>query len=310
MKELLVIYYSQSGQLTEILNNIVRPIQDTESVNLTFHEIQPQTPYPFPWEEEKFYDTFPETFNQVPIPLKDPDPEIFNKQYDLIIFGYQIWFLTPAPPANSFLKSAAATKLMKNTPVITVIGCRNMWVMAHEKTKKLFMDLEVQYVGNIVLADRNLNHISVITIAHWLMGGKKTRYLGFFPMPGISQKDIDEAVKFGEPIRNALLKGNFTDLQQILLEEGAIHIKPFLITVDRRANVLFGKWANFIAKKGGPGETKRLKWVKLFKYYLFFAIWAIAPIVFILFLLTFLPMLSRIKKEKTYYSSVELNRIK
>ncbi len=95
-------------------------------------------------------------------------------------------------------------------------------------------------------------------------------------------------------------------LQKELLKLEAVRVKPFLLTVEKRANFLFGKWANFLIKKGEPGESGRLKWVKVFNYYLLFAIWIIAPIVFILFLFSFLPLKNKIKKDKAYYSSINL----
>src|SRR5690606_26625576 len=156
---------------------------------------------------------------------------ILNKKYDLIIFGYSIWYLTPSLPTTSFLNSPDAKKLFENTPVITVIGCRNMWIMAQEKMKKKLQNLQANLVGNIVLVDRHINHVSVITIAQWMFSGKKERFLGIFPKPGVSQKDIDNAITFGPIIKKHILSNNYTALQQGLLANNALKIKPFLITV-------------------------------------------------------------------------------
>lgn len=133
---------------------------------------------------------------------------------------------------------------------------------------------------------------------------KKTSYLGVFPKPGVSQKDIDEAKKFGRPILKDLLQDEYGGLQDNLLKIGAVEINSFLVLVDKRANVLFGKWANLIIKKGKLGEKKRLEWINYFNKYLKFAIWFITPIIFIVFLLTYLPFLGSIKKDKKYYASV------
>lgn len=305
MKEVLVIHYSQSGQLTEIVNNIVSPLKADET-NLTFLNIEMETPFPFPWNKKEFYGVFPETFLQIPEKTKAVPEAILNKKYDLIIFGFSIWYLTPSLPTTSFLNSPDAKKLFANTPVVTVIGCRNMWIMAQEKMKKKLQELQANLVGNIVLADRHINHISVITIAQWMFSGKKERFLGVFPKPGVSQKDIDAANRFGPIIKNHLLQNNYTTLQQNLLDAKAVKIKVFLITVDKRANVIFSKWAKLIRSKGEKNSTKRQLFVNMFNYYLLFAIWVMAPIVFILFLLTYLPMYGKLKKQKAYYASVAL----
>ena len=136
--------------------------------------------------------------------------------------------------------------------------------------------------------------------------GVKKRFLGVFPKPGVSNKDIDESVKFSPILLKNVINGNYENLQKELLEKNAIKIKPFLIVMDKRANFLFGKWSNLIATKGVPNSKERRPWIKMFNIYLIFAIWIIAPIVFLLFLLTYLPRMGKIKEDKWYYSSVEL----
>lgn len=305
MKEVLIVYYTQTGQLLTILENMAKEIHG-EGININYFEIIPDPIFEFPWENKKFYDVFPESFLQIPRNFQPPSKEILNKKYDLVLLGYQVWYLTPSIPINSFLKSEAAKKVLKDTPVVTVVACRNMWLMAQEKMKRLLRDAGANLVGHVALVDRNMNNISVITIAHWMLSGKKDRYLGIFPKPGVSDKDIQEAARFGTPIKEALLSNNFIQLQDKLVKMGGLVVNPFLIKTDERGNILFNKWANLIIKKGAPGTPKRLKWIGLFKIYLLFAIWVIAPIVFIVFLIAYLPSYKRRKKDIAYFSSVEL----
>lgn len=304
MKEVLIIYYSQSGQLADILKNIASSISD-EKVNISYYEILPIKKYPFPWKPDEFYGAFPETFLQIPTSLESVPSTTLQKKYDLVILGYTTWYLTPSIPINSFLKTVEAKTILANTPVVTVSASRNMWIMAQEKMKTLLLANNAQLVGNIALVDRNLNHISVITIVHWLMGGKKTKMLGFFPKPGVSDNDIEDAARFGAPIKEALLQHDYSELQQNLLNIGAVKVDSSLIATDIRGNIVFTKWANHLIKKEGE---ERKKWLVFFKYYLLFAIWLIAPIVFIVFLLTYLPMYRKIQRDKAYYSSVALKQ--
>lgn len=308
MKNVLVIYYTQSGQLLDISKNITQELENSNEVNLSYYEIKMKNKFPFPWDKKSFYNAFPETFLQVPFDLDDLDNPLLKKTYDLIILSYQVWFLSPSIPVNSFLNTQIAKSLFNNKPVITVIGCRNMWIMAQEKMKKLIIQNNANLVGNIALVDRHINHISVITILHWMMTGLKTRYLGIFPKPGVSDKDINESTKFGSIIINSLFKDKYDHLQSQLLEKGAVKIKPFLIVMDKRANILFGKWANFINSKGVANSDKRQPFIKLFSIYLSVAIWLIAPIVFLLFLLSFVFLYKGRKKDKKYYSSVQIKK--
>ena len=306
MKNVLVVYYSQSGQLLEIAKNVTNDLENSEEVQLSFYEIKPKENFPFPWKSNTFFGVFPETFKQVPTELTDLDNPILKKKYDLIILSYQVWYLSPSIPIDSFLKNKIAKSLFKNTPVITVIGCRNMWIMAQEKVKKLLVQANAKLVGNIALVDNHINHISVITIEKWMFLGEKKRYLGVFPLPGVTDKDIKNSTRFSGIIKDALLENNFKNLQKKLKEKEAVKINPFLVLTDKRANVLFAKWANLISKKGKPNDPKRTIWIKLFSFYLKFAIWVLAPIVFIVYLLTYIPSIKRIKKDQAYYSSVQV----
>ncbi len=300
-KKVLVVYYTQSGQLLEISKNVVSQLEASEEIDVDFFEIKLKKDFPFPWDKTSFMDAFPESFLEIPTDVANLDDPCLEKRYDLIILSYQVWYLSPSIPINSFLKTQKARKLFNNTPVLTVIGCRNMWVMAQEKLKRTLVDLGANLVGNIALVDKHLNHISVITIVKWLTSGKKERYLGIFPKPGVAQKDIDESIQFSPIIKDHVLNGDYNKLHENLLNKGAVTIKSFLVVMDKRANILFDKWAHFILSN----KLKRSLKVKLFKWYLLIAIWIISPIVFLIFLLTCPFLFSKIRKENEYYLSVK-----
>ncbi len=300
MKNVLVIYYSQSGQLESIARNIAKPFLNSEEINLTFYEIQLEKPFPFPWNKDSFFDAFPESFLQIPTALKPVPEEILNTKFDLILFHYQVWYLSPSIPINSFLKSDDAKKILNNTPVITISGSRNMWIMAQEKIKVLLRKANANLVGNVALVDRVGNLISVITIVEWMFSGVKKKYLGIFPLPGVSEKDIQESSQFGEIMLDSLLQNNLAQLQPKLVNAGAVKISSYLVTVDKTANKIFNKWSNIIYKN----QKKRKQLLKVFNVYLFLAIWLISPIVYILHLITYPLKLKTIKKETQYYQGV------
>src|SRR5437870_30041 len=129
---ILVVYYTQTGQLRTILDSVVADMEG--SVDIDYLPIEPVKPFPFPWKTLEFFDAMPETVQHIPIAIK-PLPEAITKQhYDLIIFGYQPWFLNPSQPITGLLNSEFVS-IFKDRPVITVIGCRNMWLNAQEKVK-------------------------------------------------------------------------------------------------------------------------------------------------------------------------------
>ena len=300
MKNVLVIYYSQSGQLKDIARNIAKPLLNSDKINVVFHEIQLEKPFPFPWDKASFFDAFPESFLQIPTQLKPIPSEILAMKYDLVLLHYQVWYLTPSIPVNSFLKSPEAKKMLTNTPVVTINGSRNMWVMAQEKVKSLLKQNGALLKGNIALVDRAGNLISVITIVEWMFSGVKKKYLGIFPMPGVSDKDINESSKFGEKIKESLLQDNFDDLQDKLVGIDAVKISSYLVSVDKTANKIFNKWSNFIITKKNTRKT----WLKIFNIYLLLAIWLISPIVYILHIFLHPLKFKKIKQETQYYKGV------
>ena len=300
MKNVLVIYYSQSGQLESIAQNVAKPLLNSEDIAVSFHEIQLENPFPFPWNNETFFGAFPESFLQIPTAVKPVPKEILDKKYDLILLNYQVWYLSLSIPINSFLKSPQAKVLLSNTPVVTISGSRNMWIMAQEKIKVLLKQNNAILKGNIALVDRAGNLISVITIVEWMFSGKKKKYLGVFPLPGVSKKDIDESSKFGNIILSSLKKNNLENLQDKLVENDAVRVSSYLVTVDKTGNKIFNKWSHFIISKTESRKT----WLKVFKVYLLVAIWLISPIVYILHVLTYPFKSQKRKKVIQYYKGI------
>src|SRR5690606_28901656 len=193
MKNVLFIYYSQSGQLEEIARSIAEPFLQDRDISVDFYEVKMVHAFPFPWQSNAFFDTFPETFKQIPEEVHPPAPKILETAYDLVILHYQVWYLTPSIPINSFLKSNFAKHIIANKPVVTVSGSRNMWALAQDKVKVLLQQLDATLVGNIALTDRHHNLISVVTIVDWLFSGVKRRAYGIFPRPGVSDQEIKGA---------------------------------------------------------------------------------------------------------------------
>lgn len=301
MRKVLVIFYTQSGQLADIARNISLPFEQDQSIQVDYHEIRPVEPFPFPWDKTRFFDAFPESFLQVPTSLEPVPSEILDKKYDLILFHYQVWYLSPSIPINSFLKSDDARMLLEGTPVITISGSRNMWIMAQEKVKTLLKANGALLKGNVALVDRAGNLTSVVTIVEWMFSGVKKKYLGVFPLPGVSQEDIDGSVRFGQIMREKFSANALGSLQAELVKANAVHISSYLTLVDRTGNKIFKKWSNFIISR----KNSRQGWLKVFYVYLFLAIWVISPIVYILHLLTYPLKFNKIKRDTLYFQGVD-----
>ncbi|MES2891146.1 MAG: hypothetical protein V4725_04015 [Bacteroidota bacterium] len=297
-KKVLVLYYSQSGQLGEIIQNLSGPLAAAGNT-VEVVQVHPLQPYPFPWKGESFFAVMPDCVQHVPTQLQPFD--IKESAYDLVILGYQAWFLSPSIPFNSLLQEPKVRSILTDTPVITITGARNMWISALEDIKKMLKANSARLVGNIVLVDKHHNVISFITIFHWMFRGKKERYLNVFPKPGVSDADIEQVKTFGNTVSTHLESNQWDNLQQELVRQKAVVVKYNLMFIESKAKRIFGIWAKLISKR-----KKRTAWLVAFKYYLLIALFIAAPIILTVDAIFFKPFLAgRIKRQKQYYLDVK-----
>lgn len=298
-KRILVVYFSQSGQLRQILDSLMTPVVSAGH-EVEICEILPDPPFPFPWSSSQFFDSFPESFMGIPCALKPMTP-LHGNNYDLIVFGYGSWYLSPSIPAASFLQSEQGKALIKGKPVITVIGCRNMWLMAQEKVKKYLKSAGAQLIGNIALVDKAGNLTSVLTIIRWLIKGKQ-QASGLLPRAGVSLEDIACASRFGEVICEALLQQPLSDIQHALNNRGAVRIKPNLLLFERNGSKIFRMWASKILKKGSSGDPRRKTVLLFFKFYLLTVLFVVSPIGSVVYAIIKLFISKKVRRDLDYFS--------
>lgn len=296
-KKVLAIFYSQTGQLAEIIDSITAPLKSNgHSVELV--RVQPEQTYPFPWTKKVFFEQMPDCVLGNDIPLQPF--QLKEQAYDLIILGYQAWFLSPSLPTNAILNHPDVKNIIKNTPVVTVTGARNMWISAMERIKPTLKALQGKLVGNIALVDNHSNFISLVSLSHWMFSGKKDRYLNIFPQPGVAEKDISNASIFGTIIQSHLEQNNWDNMQNELLANKASEVKYRLMFIEAKARKIFGIWAKFISKRKNKNA-----WLVAFKFYLLIALLLAAPIILTIDAILFKPFKpGLIKRQKQYYSGV------
>ena len=296
-KKVLAVFYSQSGQLEQIIDQFTQPMTQA-GVTVEKLRVYPALAYPFPWTGKSFFSVMPDCVNQVPGQLQ---PYNFREdRYDLIILGYQAWFLSPSIPFNTLLFDPRFREIAKNTPVITITGARNMWISAMEKIKPVLKSMDARLVGNIALVDRHHNFVSFVTIFHWMFKARKDRFMNIFPVPGVSEDDILLTKNFGTIAIPYLEKANWQGFQEEMVKQGAVPVKYNLMFIESKARKIFKVWAGIISKR-----KKRDAWLVAFKYYLLIALFIAAPIILTVDAILFKPFLSgRIKRQKQYYSGV------
>jgi hypothetical protein len=240
----------------------------------------------------------PDCVLSVPTALQPFD--LKEKAYDLVILGYQPWFLSPSIPSNSIVNHPDFKAILRDTPVITISAGRNMWLNAYDRIRKSLKEAGGKLAGNIALVDKHLNPVSFVTIFYWMLTGKKERYLNIFPKPGVSDEDISNTAVFGAIVAKHLETGGWSNLQQELLDQKAVVVKYPLMFIEGKAKFIFAAWAKFIAKR-----KNKAPWISAFKYYLFVALFLGAPVLLILDAIFIKPFSTkRIKIKKQNYLQV------
>ena len=296
-KKILAIYYTQSGQMGDIIDSFTAPLAEAgNTVEKVL--IKPIEDYNFPWTGSRFFSVMPSCVLGIPTEL---EPLNFKEtKYDMIIMAYQPWFLSPSIPNNSLLQDEGFKALLKDTPVVTISAARNMWINAFVRIRKMLKDAGANHVGNVALVDKNPNVVSFITIFYWMISGKKERYLNIFPKPGVADEDIANTKTYGETVAKHLADDTLDTLQDELIAQKAVVINYPLMFTEARAKPIFAAWANIISKR-----KNRLPWLTAFKYYLFIALFLGAPVLLILDAVFLKPFSSgRIAAKKLTYLQV------
>lgn len=255
MTRILIVYYSQTGQLTRAARSMLAPLSTRADVELVWQELVPREPYPFPWGFFAFLDVFPESVHLDPPRLR-PMGFDSDSRFDLVILAYQVWFLSPSLPITGFLKSPAA-QVLKGTPVITLIGCRNMWLSAHHKVKQLLTKLGARLIDNVVLEDQGPPWATFITTPRWLLSGKKTGFWGIFPPAGISEADIRGVARFGRALADSLHLLQSRPNLPLLSGLGAVKVNPGYIAGEKIGHRSFVIWGRLFRAIGRPGHPLR-----------------------------------------------------
>ncbi|HNF72246.1 MAG TPA: hypothetical protein PLP34_07530, partial [Chitinophagaceae bacterium] len=247
------------------------------------------------------FDCMPESVLMIPEPMEPIQPR--HQKYDLVLFGYQPWFLSPSIPAGSFLQSTQAS-ILKNHNVVTVIGSRNMWLNAQEQVKRLILRNGGLLRGNLVFFDRNPNLISLLTVIRWSFKGKKEAGR-FLPDAGVQEKDIQEAKRFGTLLTEALVTEVWDRLQERLVQAGGVELNPALVVLERRGITNFRKFAPWILAKGKRGDMERRVRVNVFRRLLLTGVFILSPISSFTAKLNVLFKRREIEEEVNYYKSIQ-----
>lgn len=275
-KRVLVLSYSQTGQLAAIIARIIAPLQTDPHIDVHVEALQPRHPFPFPWPLLQFLDSFPESARLAPAELVPPLLD-GSEDFDLIILPWQVWFLAPSQPITAFLQLPLARRLLAGKPVVSVIACRNMWLQAFLKMQTLLAGNDARLIDNVVLTDRAPTLVTLITTPLWLLTGRREILPGL-PAAGIAASEIDRCSRFGNALRDALLDGRETGSAPLLSGLRAVEADPRLLSSERAGTRSFRIWGKLLRAAGPPGAPLRRPLLMAYLLFLILMILTVVPI--------------------------------
>lgn len=252
-RRILIVEYSQSGQLFQVMQQVLAPLQQAGH-EVERLQLELETPFPFPWPFWLFMDTFAETSALVSRPLKPWSVE--RHDYDLVILGYPIWFLSPPPPIVSFLKSDAGKALLNEKPVVTLTACRNMWIQAHKDMQQLLAQAGAQHLDHVAMVDPAHAMLTLVTTPRWVLTGRREAFW-CFPRAGVSDEQIKNSSRFGRALNLALSNPEWSADQAMLTGLQAVAVDPGLAASEKIAKRSFKIWGALMRAVGPPATKQR-----------------------------------------------------
>lgn len=303
MKRVLVVYFSQTGQLRDIVDSVVAPLKASSSIDTTVVELRPTKAFPFPWPFWQFFNHFPECVYEEPDPIEAlPIPA--DAEYDLIILAYTVWFVSPSMPTMAFLQSDAAKRLLGDKPVITLIGCRNMWMMAQERVKAHLQKLNAHLIDNIALVDLTDMWATFISTPMWMLTGKRGPFLGGrVPRAGVPEAEIKRAARFGEAIVRQLPHRAAGDTTPMLKGLGAVAINESLLASEPIVRRSFRAWGALLRALGTRRSPVRRVVLGLYVLFLVTLILTVVPISAVIKALLKPLTRERVKRQRAYFAA-------
>lgn len=262
----LIIYYSQVGQTKKAVENYAKSIQ--EKYEIDYFDLKDCVQdFSFPWKMTKFFRVFPKCITNDAKAIERIPEKFLKTEYDLIVIGYQVWFLSAALPIQSAFKNPDFSKLIKDKNVQCIITARNMWISAVSKVNKVLKSFSPRSINNIILCDTSPGWATFVTTPRWMLTGKKEAFW-FFPEAGINKEDFQALA------------------QKRLAAHSAPHLRTALYIQEVIGHQLFlfwGKIISFLTNKDGFFRDFLLVF---FRINLFMAIVFLLPLTELILLFT------------------------
>lgn len=261
-RRILVVYYSQSGDADRALRELAAPLAESGST-VVWERLRPLVEFPFPWKSVyQFFNVMPECILGRP-PENRPPTFHPEERFDLVVLGYQVWFLSPSLPTQAFLRTAHAGTL-KGTPVVTLSVSRNMWHNASLTMKRILNAVGAIHVDNIVITHQGPVWATFLSTPRRLLSGKNDPLWKGLPPSGLGAADLEKLRRFGQAIAEDLDLRSPDESRPFLSGLDPAPINRRYIIPELVGWYMFAAWAHVLSWLGRCGP-----WVRRLGLYCF-----------------------------------------
>lgn len=278
MKQILVLYYSQSGETAAAASVFAAKLAQS-GAEVTLASVESGVDYPFPWGSiRRFFDQMPEAMLGLPPQVRVPpfDPQ---RRYDLVIIACPIWFLSPAPVLQGFFESSHAA-VLEGAEVLTITVSRAMWQQGSEALKRRLATARAMHVDNIVVTHQGSPLATLVSTPRTLLFGRRDRLMGVFPEAGVSAEDMARVAELGAAAAAGLQRVRSPGAS-LLAGQPAVKVKRWLVVPELLAWYCFFAWATAIRRLGGIHPAFRAIGVYGFAVFLVLLIIFALPLVLV-----------------------------
>jgi hypothetical protein len=209
MAKVLALYYSFTGSTERVMLEVAHALRDAGH-DVTLEPLRPVHPYPFPAPRAMLTTLLRQALTGA-WPTLDLEPLSIERghRYDLVLIGYQPWYMTPSVPTHSFLKGPQG-ELLEGAPVIGLMTCRAMYGRATRMFQQWVEARGGQVVEQRVFVDQDPKGTNFISLLYFLKHGHDPERgpLKHLLKPfGVGDAGLKQARAYGENLAARLSAG-------------------------------------------------------------------------------------------------------
>jgi hypothetical protein len=192
----LFVYYTYTQQTLKVVETMARVLRDrgweVQEARLEFTDRR----YAQRFSRFPLRHLYRDLFGMIPAQLRGATGEIRipdvarSGTYDLVCIGSPTWWLKTSMPIRSYLKSDAATEVLRDTRFTAFVVCRRYWGINLRAVEKLGTAQGGRYVEGTHWAFPGGQVKSLLALLSYLGAGKpRDHYLGIKIPPTNLQSD-------------------------------------------------------------------------------------------------------------------------